>query len=129
MLSERATRLARFCRGRGRGNLRAVVGYDDEECVFGHIRDDLRDQYTRAEIERMVDALRSVHGDLWTPAFEDSDAGAPKATVHYFGDVVVIQLLVDADCGFLASFDRAASPTLAEFIEQCRLRVAGEMAD
>lgn len=125
MLSER---LARFCRGRARANLRAVVGYDDEEFVVAHIRDDLRERYTGQEFERILAALRASHDDLWSPAFEGSATGPPRATVHYLGDAVVIQLLVDAEHGFVASFDREASPTLAEFVEECRMRVAGEMA-
>ncbi|MFB6304538.1 MAG: hypothetical protein ABEH47_05180 [Haloferacaceae archaeon] len=128
MLSERAERLARFCRERARANLRIVVGYGAETYVIAHIRDDLRDRYTGPEVERMLAALRNAHDDLWVPAFIDSAVGPPKATVHYFGDAVVVQLLVDADHGFVASFDREASPTLAEFVEECRMRVSGEMA-
>lgn len=129
MLSDRAERLARFCRDRARTNLRAVIGYGHEEYALAHIRDDLRDRYTAPEVERMLAVLRTTHDDLWAPPFEESSIGLPKATVHYFGDAVVVQLLVDADSGFIASFDREASPTLAEFIDECRMRVAGETSD
>lgn len=129
MLSERAERLARFCRHRGRANLRVVVGYDDGEYVVAHVRDDVRDRYDATGVERLVDAFRDVHGALWTPSFGDSPLDTPTATVHYHRGTVVVQLFVDAECGFLASFDEAASPTLAAFVDECRMRVAGERAD
>lgn len=128
MLSDRAARLARFCRDRGGDHLRVVVGYDGEEYVVAHATDEIRARYSSAEVARLVDAFRTVHDDLWTPTIADSPLGPPEATVHHHGDAIVIHLLADAERGYLASFDRAAGSDLADFVDECRLRVAGEMA-
>jgi len=129
MLSERAARLARFCRDRGGGNLRVVVGYDAEEYVVAHATDAVRERYTSDDVHRLVEAYRSVHERLWTPAVADSPLGTADATVHHHGDALVVHLMPDAECGYLVAFDRTVGSDLADFVDECRLRVAGEMAD
>lgn len=129
MLQDRAARLARFCRDRGGDHLRVVVGYDREGYVVAHVTDEVRARYTADEVDRLVDAFREIHDGLWSPATVDSALGSAGAAVHHHGDAIVIHLMADETCGYLASFDRAAGSNLADFVDECRLRVVGEMAD
>ncbi|MFB6281495.1 MAG: hypothetical protein ABEH40_05710 [Haloferacaceae archaeon] len=129
MLAERAERLARFCRDRGGDHVRVVLGYDDEEYVVAHATEAAQARYSADEVDRLVDTFRAVHDDLWSAPTVESALGAPDAAVHHHGDVIVIHLLTDGTRGYLASFDRAAGSDLADFVDDCRLRVGGEMAD
>lgn len=129
MLSERADRLARFCRERGGDHLRVVVGYDDEEHVVAHASEAVRTRYTAADVDGLVGAFRAVHDDLRSPAVAESPLGSADAAVHHHGDALVIHLLADEARGYLVGFDRAAGPDLADFVAECRLRVAGEVGD
>ncbi|MFB6301521.1 MAG: hypothetical protein ABEH78_01470 [Haloferacaceae archaeon] len=129
MIPERAARLARFCRDRAGDHLRVVVGYDAEEYVVAYAIDEARERYTSDEVDRLVGAFRATHGELWGPAMSDLPLGSADAAVHHHGDVLVVHLMADAECGYLASFDQAAGSALTDFVDECRLRVAGEMAD
>jgi len=123
MVAEAADRLTTYCRGRAGENLRSVVEYNDDSYVVAYLRDDLQAQYSEDQFDDLVQQARQVHTRVVAVGAEESPLGKAQATVHYFENAVVMQLVVDEKQGYFATFNSSVGQTLGAFIMDCLERV------
>jgi len=123
MVAEAADRLTTYCRERAGENLRSVVEYDDDGYVVAYLREDLQTQYRGDKFDELVHQAREVHKQLVAAGAKGSPLGSAQATVHYFENAFVIQLVVDEQQGYFATFNSSVGQTLGAFITDCLERV------
>ncbi|WP_313694521.1 hypothetical protein [Halorarum halobium] len=121
--------LVGYCRQRAEGNLRTVAAYDPRASEFdvAYLRDDLRAAYTQSQYERLIERVYSTHEDV-AAVGETGAIGNGHASVHYFEEAFVLQLIVEAEYGVLVTFDSVVGAGLASFVDEC-LRALGEEAE
>ena len=91
-------------------SLRLAVQYSGEEWDLVFAREDVRERYVEAELERRVETLvLKGHGD---PPEEASlrDFGTLDAVMRWYDGVVVAHFPAREWSGFVFTFDREASP-------------------
>jgi hypothetical protein len=123
MPTESAQRLTTYCRERAGEDLRSVVEYNDDGYVVAYLREDLQTQYNGDEFDDLVQQAQEVHKQLVAAGGTGSPLGNAQATVHYFEHAFVIQLVVDEQQGYFATFNSSVGQTLGAFITDCLKRV------
>ena len=130
MSQEAVERLTKYCRERAGERLRSVVAYDRSGYELVFLRDDLQTRYDQERFDWLVERANTVHEEVYTAGGHDSPLGEAEATVHYFENAFVVQLLMAADRGYLATFDSRVGKALGAFIDNCLQHVqTGEQDD
>jgi hypothetical protein len=129
MSGEAAQRLTAYCRDRVGDSLRSVVEYGETEYELVYLRDDLQSQYSDDQFDDLVGEARAVHNRVWAVGTQAGPLGAARATVHYFENAFVIQLVPERRHGYFATFNSNVGQTLGSFIHDCLQRVHTETTD
>lgn len=119
MPGKAAQRLTTYCRERAGENVRSVVEYSSDEYRIAYLRDGLRTQYEETQFNDLIQHTWKVHERLATVGATESPLGNIRATVHYFENAFVIQLVVDENQGYLLTFNSSVGQTLGTFISDC----------
>ncbi|WP_254861401.1 DUF7522 family protein [Natronomonas gomsonensis] len=123
MPPEAAQRLTTYCRERAGDDVRSVVEYSGDEYTVAYLRDGLQAQYDEDQFDDLVQYAREVHERLATVEATETPLGDARATVHYFENAFVIQLVVDENLGYFVTFNSGVGQTLGTFITDCLKRV------
>jgi hypothetical protein len=118
-MDEDARRLSQFCNERVGDDLRTVITYDTSDESVIHLREDLKTEYSQAELGPLVDEVRSIHDTYQNVAGTGTKIGSPRASVHVFDNSVVMQLLYDANSGIIVSFEPSVAKDMLTFIGSC----------
>ena len=129
-MSTKATqRLTAYCRNRAGQDLRSVVRYNADRYELVYLRDDLQAQYSSGQFEDLVEEARGVHNRVWAVGTQDGPLGSAQATVHYFNNAFVLQLVPEEEQGFFMTFNSSVGQSLGSFIHDCLQQVNPEATE
>jgi len=117
--------LVTFLRDRAGDYLRSVVYYDRDSFELLYLRDDVEDEYTGGEIERVVDDLRlesfgaAQQEDLYVH-------GALGCTVRCFEEGVELHFPHEDFTGTAVALEPGAIADLHSFVGDCLERIPEE---
>lgn len=123
MSPEAADELAAFLRDQVGDNLRSIAYYDDGDYEVVYLRDDVADQYTENEQERVgrdvrLESVAKGHQeDLYVH-------GSLQCTVRVFEDAVEMHFAFEDGTGVTAALDAESLTAQRTFVGRC-LEVAG----
>lgn len=100
--------------------LRGVVSYEGEEYEIHHIRDDLRTQRLKSEVDTMIDRLRRESRPGERRAFP---FGEVNGTVRSFEEAMVMHFPNTQGRGTVVTFDPDVARQLNTFIGSCLDRI------
>ena len=120
MLEEGAKRLAKFCRNQVGEKLRSVTVYRPQGTTRIYSDDELREQYTEAQLSTLVESAIELNATLHQTDIEATPLGRPQAGVYSFEEAFVIQWPWDETTGVVATFDADVGSSLAGFLTECR---------
>jgi hypothetical protein len=118
-MSETAERFTSYCRERAGERLRSVVAYDESGYELVFLREDLRARYDEGQFDWLIGRASAVHEEIHAAGAQDSPLGTAQATVHYFENAFVVQLVMGAYRGYFATFDSRVGQALGDFIDNC----------
>ena len=101
---------------------RATVRYDGDSTDVLYLRDDVREDRMRSEIDRMLRRLRPESKSKETRSFP---FGQLHATVRSFEEAVVMHFPIGRDRGIVVSLEPEAAKNLNTFIRRCQKRLHG----
>lgn len=101
-------------------NLRGVVWYEGNEYDIRFIRDDLRTQRLKSEVDKMIDRLRRESRADERRAFP---FGEVNATVRSFEEAMVMHFPSTQDRGTVVTFEPEIARQLNTFVGSCLERI------
>jgi hypothetical protein len=102
--------------------LRGIVVYDGSEYDIRHIRDDLRTQRLKSEVDAMIERLRRESRPAERRAFP---FGAVNGSVRSFEEAMVMHFPRTQGRGTIVTLDPAVARQLNTFIGSCLSRTDG----
>ena len=120
MTEGRNTKLTPYLKETAGEYLRGVVWYEGEEYEIRYIRDDLRTQRLKSEVDKMIDRLRreSRAGERRSFPF-----GEVNGTVRSFEEAMVMHFPNTQGRGTVVTFDPDVARQLNTFIGSCLDRI------
>jgi hypothetical protein len=117
---ENVERLTAFCREQLGQEVRAVGSVRDGQVDPVYMRDDLRRQYTAAELEGLRDAATETAGALHGLNTYHTSLGQSHAGLFVFEDAFMLLIPCgDDDEAVYVSLERSVSEDLSAFIKRC----------
>lgn len=111
-------RVATFLQQEVGDELRSVIYYDKETFDLVYVRDDVREQYSERDLERVRQELGVA--SFGKPALEDLYVhGDLKCTVQCFEEAIEMHFLASDTEGIAVGLDPAAFATHRTFIGSC----------
>lgn len=101
---------------------RGMVRYDGDTTDVLYLRDDVREERMRSEIDRMLRRLRPESKSKETQSFP---FGQLYATVRSFEEAVIMHFPIGRDRGIVVSLEPGAAKSLNTFIRRCQQRLHG----
>ncbi|PSP54789.1 hypothetical protein BRC82_08635 [Halobacteriales archaeon QS_1_67_19] len=113
--SEALTEFLQECVGE---HLRSVIFYEEDDTEIVYVRDDVADQYTDEEVERIV---REVRLEAVEKPHQESlyEHGPLNCTVRWFEDAVEMHFTHDETSGTAAAMDGEVFAIHDTFIGRC----------
>lgn len=116
MADENADSLTPYLKKEAGEYLRGVVSYEDTEYEIRYIRDDLRTQRLKSEVDRMIDRLRQGSRPGERRAFP---FGEVNGIVRSFEEATVMHSSKTQGCGTVVTLDPEFARQLNTFIGSC----------
>jgi transcription initiation factor IIE alpha subunit len=120
MHRERAEDLTDFLKERVGEYLRGVGFYDADEYEVLYVRQDLRRESLKEDIDRMMDRLRQETRPKENRAFP---FGELDGTVRSFEEAVVMHFPLPQEHGAVVTLDPEAARQLNDFMRECVQRL------
>lgn len=121
---EHAEALVRYLSDRGGSMVRSAIYYDEETIEMLYMRDDVQEQYTERDVERIANMLRQ---EKRRPKLEELfELGEFHCSLFGFRDGIVMHFPQGPSRGTLVSLDAQASAQFNEFAAECAARVYGD---
>lgn len=119
MIQTAAKRLTRYLRDELEVGLRTVVIVQEESHEIYYLRQDLREEYTEATYEQVIETFRLDDSSI-SPEIDGTPVGDRRAVVHYHENAFVLQFPFSETESVLISITPEAGRSLLQFIEDCR---------
>lgn len=112
--------LLEFLENRADELLRGTARYDGDSTDVLYLRDDLKKQRMRSEIDRMLNRLRPESTAKEERSFPFGDL---HATVRAFEKATILHFPTGVDKGILVALESEAAQDLNTFIGECMKRI------
>lgn len=122
MTETSAEALTEFLRARVGDHLRSVIQYDDAGADLLYVRDDVADEYTDDEVERVV---RDVRLEAVEKPHQESlyEHGPLDCTIRCFEDAVEMHFPHDERSGTAVALDGEVFAIHNTFVGECMARM------
>lgn len=110
--------LVEFLRSRTGEALRGAAHYDDDTYDILYIREDVREQYTSAEITQIFATLRQ---EKQTAQYQERalHLGGHRCSVDVYRDGILMNFIQNDFSGTVISLDASVGSDLLNFIDSC----------
>lgn len=112
--------LTEFLENRAGSLLRGITRYDGNSTDVLYLRDDVRNQRMRSEIDRILNRVRSESSAKEERSFPFGDL---HATVRAFDDATVLHFPIGVDRGIVVALEPGAAQDLNTFVGKCLDRI------
>lgn len=108
--------LTEFLQERADSLLRGIARYDGDSSDVLYLRDDVKKQRMRSEIDRVLSRVRPESSPKEERSFPFGDL---HATVRAFEDATILHFPMGADRGVVVSLEPGAAQDLNTFVGTC----------
>lgn len=120
MVDDMHRELVAYLRSQAGDYLRGVATYDSEEYSVVYLRDDLRTQHFKSELDRMYEYLSRESRVREQRAFP---FGSLDGTLRLFEDAIVLHYPGTQERGTVITLDPEVGRNLTEFMRECEERI------
>lgn len=121
-MKQRAARLTEYAKERLGDGLRAVGYHTEDDYGMLYASPDVRERYSRENIDDLVDTSRAIHDDL---AYMGEQLGRPEASMHLLGEGLIVQFHFAGEGVVFLSMNRDVGRNFSRFVQECIDRMDG----